>query len=152
VSIIFVTQLEFSCPFIHSGLSSPNKFQPNYENQASSSSRPGAKETKRYPIVWPKRFHTAHGLRPRPTDRSLIYAVLIFEVALNATSMFNHGNIRIPSAVDRVLRPFIVTPGMHRVHHSVIIRETNSNYGFNLPWWDRLLGTYKDQPAKAMRG
>jgi sterol desaturase/sphingolipid hydroxylase (fatty acid hydroxylase superfamily) len=75
-------------------------------------------------------------------------AVLIFEVALNATSMFNHSNIHIPITVDRVLRLFVVTPDMHRVHHSVIIRETNSNYGFNLPWWDRLLGTYKDQPEK----
>jgi len=75
-------------------------------------------------------------------------AVLIFEVALNAASMFNHGNISIPPAVDRVLRLFVVTPDMHRVHHSVIIRETNSNYGFNLPWWDRLLGTYKGQPDK----
>ncbi len=74
-------------------------------------------------------------------------AVLIFEVALNATAMFNHSNIHIPIAVDRVLRRFVVTPDMHRVHHSVIIRETNSNYGFSLPWWDRLLGTYKDQPA-----
>ena len=74
-------------------------------------------------------------------------AVLIFEVALNATAMFNHSNIHIPIAVDRVLRRFVVTPDMHRVHHSVIIRETNSNYGFCLPWWDRLLGTYKDQPA-----
>lgn len=75
-------------------------------------------------------------------------AVLIFEVVLNATAMFNHSNIHIPIAVDRVLRLFVVTPDMHRVHHSVIIRETNSNYGFSLPWWDRLLGTYKDQPDK----
>ena len=75
-------------------------------------------------------------------------AVLIFEVALNATSMFNHSNIHIPRAVDRILRRFVVTPDMHRVHHSVIIRETNSNYGFSLPWWDRLFGTYKDQPVK----
>ena len=75
-------------------------------------------------------------------------AVLLFEVALNATSMFNHSNIRIPENIDRALRLLIVTPDMHRVHHSVIIRETNSNYGFNLPWWDRLLGTYKDQPDK----
>jgi sterol desaturase/sphingolipid hydroxylase (fatty acid hydroxylase superfamily) len=79
-------------------------------------------------------------------------AVLIFEVALNATSMFNHGNIRIPLGVDRVLRLFVVTPDMHRVHHSVIIRETNSNYGFNLPWWDWLFGTYKDQPTKGHEG
>jgi sterol desaturase/sphingolipid hydroxylase (fatty acid hydroxylase superfamily) len=75
-------------------------------------------------------------------------AVAIFELVLNSTAMFNHGNIRIPKAVDRVLRLFVVTPDMHRVHHSVIIRETNSNYGFNLPWWDRLLGTYKAQPDK----
>ncbi|MEW5735892.1 MAG: sterol desaturase family protein [Thermodesulfobacteriota bacterium] len=77
-----------------------------------------------------------------------LLAVLIFEVALNATSMFNHGNIRIPEKLDRILRLFVVTPDMHRVHHSVVIRETNSNYGFNLPWWDRLLGTYKEQPSK----
>lgn len=75
-------------------------------------------------------------------------AVLIFEVALNTTSMFNHSNIRVPEKVDRALRWILVTPDMHRVHHSVIIRETNSNFGFNLPWWDRLLGTYKAQPAK----
>ncbi|MEW6666345.1 MAG: sterol desaturase family protein [Thermodesulfobacteriota bacterium] len=75
-------------------------------------------------------------------------AVLIFEVALNGTSMFNHSNIHIPEGVDRVLRLLVVTPDMHRVHHSVIIRETNSNYGFNLPWWDRLLGTYKAQPER----
>jgi sterol desaturase/sphingolipid hydroxylase (fatty acid hydroxylase superfamily) len=75
-------------------------------------------------------------------------AVLIFEVILNAAAMFNHGNIRLPLKIDRILRYFIVTPDMHRVHHSVIIRETNSNYGFNLPWWDRLFGTYCDQPAK----
>jgi sterol desaturase/sphingolipid hydroxylase (fatty acid hydroxylase superfamily) len=75
-------------------------------------------------------------------------AVLIFEVALNATSMFNHSNIRIPKTVDRALRLLVVTPDMHRVHHSVIIQETNSNFGFNLPWWDRLFGTYKDQLDK----
>ena len=73
--------------------------------------------------------------------------VLIFEVLLNATSLFNHGNVRLPASSDRVLRLFLVTPEMHRVHHSVIIRETNSNFGFNLPWWDRLFGTYKDQPV-----
>ena len=74
-------------------------------------------------------------------------AVLIFEVLLNATSMFNHGNVRIPQALDRVLRWFVVTPDMHRVHHSILSRETNSNFGFNLPWWDRLFGTYRAQPA-----
>jgi len=73
--------------------------------------------------------------------------VLIFEVLLNATSLFNHGNIRLGASIDRALRLFVVTPEMHRVHHSVIIRETNSNFGFNLPWWDRLFGTYKGQPA-----
>ena len=73
-------------------------------------------------------------------------AVIIFEVLLNATSMFNHGNLRLPSKLDRVLRLFIVTPDMHRVHHSIEDHETNSNFGFNLSLWDRLLGTYKDQP------
>jgi len=74
-------------------------------------------------------------------------AVLIFEVLLNATSMFNHSNIRVPAQLDRILRRFVVTPDMHRVHHSILRRETNSNFGFNLPWWDRLLGTYRAQPA-----
>jgi len=73
-------------------------------------------------------------------------AVLIFEVLLNATAMFNHSNIRLPMLVDRFLRLIVVTPDMHRVHHSVIPEETNSNFGFNLPWWDKLLGTYKAQP------
>lgn len=79
-------------------------------------------------------------------------AVLAFEVALNATAMFSHSNVRLPVRIDGVLRWFVVTPDMHRLHHSVIIRETNSNYGFNLPWWDRLLGTYKDQPAEGHEG
>ncbi len=74
-------------------------------------------------------------------------AVLVFEVLLNATSMFNHGNVRMPVGLDRVLRWLVVTPDMHRVHHSVEPRETNSNFGFNLPWWDRLFGTYRPQPA-----
>jgi sterol desaturase/sphingolipid hydroxylase (fatty acid hydroxylase superfamily) len=74
-------------------------------------------------------------------------SVLIFEVLLNATSMFNHANVRIPFAIDRVLRWLVVTPDMHRVHHSILARETNSNFGFNLPWWDRLFGTYRAQPA-----
>jgi sterol desaturase/sphingolipid hydroxylase (fatty acid hydroxylase superfamily) len=73
-------------------------------------------------------------------------AVIIFEVLLNATAMFNHGNFRLPAGLDRVLRLFVVTPDMHRVHHSIEDHETNSNFGFNLPWWDRLFGTYKDQP------
>ena len=73
-------------------------------------------------------------------------AVILFEVVLNATAIFNHGNVRLPTVVDRVLRWIVVTPDMHRVHHSVKPAETNSNFGFNLPWWDRLLGTYRDQP------
>jgi len=75
-------------------------------------------------------------------------AVLIFEIILNATAMFNHGNINLPVKIDKWLRYLVVTPDMHRVHHSVIIKETNSNFGFNLPWWDRLFGTYKDQPTR----
>src|SRR5712692_9862614 len=73
--------------------------------------------------------------------------VLIFELLLNATSMFNHGNVDMPRHLDRILRWIVVTPDMHRVHHSIIARETNSNFGFNLPWWDRLFGTYRPQPA-----
>jgi sterol desaturase/sphingolipid hydroxylase (fatty acid hydroxylase superfamily) len=76
-----------------------------------------------------------------------VVAVLIFEVLLNATAMFNHGNVRIALSLDRVLRWIVVTPDMHRVHHSVTPQETNSNFGFNSPWWDRLLGTYRAQPA-----
>jgi sterol desaturase/sphingolipid hydroxylase (fatty acid hydroxylase superfamily) len=74
-------------------------------------------------------------------------AVLTFELLLNATSMFNHSNVRTPAWLDRVLRWFVVTPDMHRVHHSIVVREANSNFGFNLPWWDRVFGTYRDQPA-----
>jgi len=77
-----------------------------------------------------------------------VVAVVIFEVLLNATAMFNHGNVRIPRALDRALRWLLVTPDMHRVHHSVTADETNSNFGFNLPWWDRLFGTYRDQPRE----
>lgn len=73
-------------------------------------------------------------------------AVFIFAVLLNTTSMFNHGNVRLPLAVDRWLRWILVTPDMHRVHHSIEIDESNSNFGFNLPWWDRLFGTYRAQP------
>jgi len=127
------------------------------------------------PILW--RLHMVHhadldfdvttGLRFHPIEIILsmgiklmavaalgapALAVLIFEVALNATSMFNHSNIHVPQPIDRVLRLLLVTPDMHRVHHSVIIRETNSNYGFNLPWWDRLFGTYKDQPERGHDG
>ena len=79
-------------------------------------------------------------------------AVVIFEVLLNATSMFNHGNVRFPAHIDRWVRLFVVTPEMHRVHHSVLIKEFNSNFGFNLPWWDRLFGTYRDQPEAGHEG
>jgi sterol desaturase/sphingolipid hydroxylase (fatty acid hydroxylase superfamily) len=79
-------------------------------------------------------------------------AVLIFEILLNGTSMFNHGNIRIPFNIDRLLRLLVVTPEMHRVHHSAVIKETNSNFGFSFPWWDRLLGTYREQPSAGHQG
>jgi len=74
-------------------------------------------------------------------------AVIAFEIALNATSLFNHGNVRLPAVLDRVLRWFVVTPDMHRVHHSVHRVEHDSNYGFNLPWWDHLFRSYTAQPA-----
>jgi sterol desaturase/sphingolipid hydroxylase (fatty acid hydroxylase superfamily) len=74
-------------------------------------------------------------------------AVLIFEVLLNATSMFNHGNVRIADKLDLILRWVVVTPDMHRVHHSIQSAETNSNFGFNLSWWDRLFGTYRPEPS-----
>ncbi len=123
------------------------------------------------PFLW--RFHMMHhadldfdvttGLRFHPVEIVIstviklgavvvlgppVLAVLAFEVLLNGTSMFNHGNIRIPLGVDRIARLLMVTPDMHRVHHSVAIRETNSNFGFNLPWWDRLMGTYRAQPTR----
>lgn len=79
-------------------------------------------------------------------------AVLIFEVLLNATSMFNHSNVRMPAPVDRIVRLLVVTPDMHRVHHSIVRTETNSNFGFNFPWWDRLFGTYRPQPAAGHDG
>lgn len=74
---------------------------------------------------------------------------MLFEVLLNATSMFNHSNVWMPSEVDRFLRWCVVTPDMHRVHHSIDPLETNHNFGFNVPWWDWLLGTYRAQPATA---
>ncbi len=73
-------------------------------------------------------------------------AVFIFEVLLNSSSMFNHGNIFIPEKVDQILRWVVVTPDMHRIHHSIFVDETNSNFGFNLPWWDRIFGTYRKSP------
>ena len=122
------------------------------------------------PVLW--RLHMMHhadldidvttGLRFHPIEVLLsmgikigaviligppVLAVILFEILLNGTSMFNHGNIRIPAEIDRILRFFVVTPDMHRVHHSVVIRETNSNFGFNFPLWDRLFRTYRPQPA-----
>ena len=81
-----------------------------------------------------------------------VVAVVIFEVLLNATAMFNHGNIKLPLGLDRILRLFVVTPDMHRVHHSVEDDEANCNFGFSLPWWDRLFGTYRDQPRAGHEG
>jgi len=123
------------------------------------------------PILW--RFHKVHhadrdidvttGIRFHPIEAalSMVYkcviilalgpltlAVVIFEIVLNASAMFNHANIKLPKSVDAILRLIIVTPDMHRVHHSVIPSETNSNYGFFLPLWDRLFNTYVDQPKE----
>ena len=123
------------------------------------------------PLLW--RFHMVHhadldldvtsGVRFHPIEIILsmgiklaavgslglpALAVFIFEILLNGTSMFNHSNVFIPLKLDRIIRLLIVTPDMHRVHHSVILRETDSNYGFTLSWWDRILGTYRAQPAK----
>ena len=81
-----------------------------------------------------------------------VVAVIIFEVTLNAMAMFNHGNVGLPKGLDRVLRFFVVTPDMHRVHHSVEDDEANSNFGFNLSCWDRLLGTYRAQPRAGHQG
>lgn len=81
-----------------------------------------------------------------------VVAVIIFEIILNATAMFNHSNVSLPKGLDKILRLFLVTPDMHRVHHSVEDDEANSNFGFNLTWWDRLFGTYKNQPRKGQIG
>lgn len=122
-----------------------------------------------FPVLW--RLHRVHhadhdfdvstGLRFHPIEMLLSMllkmgavivlgaspmAVIIFEILLNATAMFNHGNIALPAQLDKILRFFVVTPDMHRVHHSVDRRETDSNYGFNLPWWDYLCRTYQAQP------
>ena len=76
-----------------------------------------------------------------------VFTVVAFEIILNGTAMFNHGNLRLPLRLDKYLRLLVVTPDQHRVHHSVTIRETNSNFGFNFPWWDRIFGTYRAQPV-----
>jgi sterol desaturase/sphingolipid hydroxylase (fatty acid hydroxylase superfamily) len=78
-------------------------------------------------------------------------AVIIFEILLNSTSLFNHGNVGLPPRLDRLLRLFIVTPDMHRIHHSIITKETNSNFGLNLPWWDYLFGTYRAYPEQGQQ-
>lgn len=121
------------------------------------------------PVLW--RLHRVHhadldydvttGLRFHPIEILLsmliklavilvagppVVAVIVFEILLNAGAMFNHGNVSLPPKLDRVLRWLIVTPDMHRVHHSVEDDEANSNFGFNLSWWDRLFGTYREQP------
>lgn len=105
------------------------------------------------------RFHTLEILLSAFIKVGVVFAlgaspsaVMTFEVLLNATSMFNHSNGRLPLPLDRLLRMMIVTPDMHRVHHSTDPRETNSNFGFNLPWWDFLLGTYRAQPAAGHDG
>jgi len=79
-------------------------------------------------------------------------AVVAFEVVLNATSLFNHSNAAMPAWLERVIRLLVVTPDMHRVHHSIVRAETDSNFGFNLPWWDRLFGTYRAEPAAGHDG
>ena len=81
-----------------------------------------------------------------------VAGVLAFEVLLNASSLFNHSNVAIAPTNDALMRLLICTPDMHRVHHSIVVRETNSNFGFNLPWWDRLFGTYCSEPAAGQIG
>ncbi len=123
------------------------------------------------PVCW--RFHMVHhtdldvdvttGLRFHPIEilLSMVYkaalvlllgahpaAVIAFEVILNATSEFNHANIRLPATLERILRQVVITPDLHRIHHSVVVAETNSNFGFSVPFWDRLCGTYRDQPGQ----
>jgi sterol desaturase/sphingolipid hydroxylase (fatty acid hydroxylase superfamily) len=112
-----------------------------------------------YDVTTGARFHTIEILLSMLIKFATILllgppliAVILFEVILNATAMFNHGNVRLPATVDRFLRLFLVTPDMHRVHHSVEDDEANSNFGFSLPWWDRLFGTYRDQPRGGHEG
>jgi len=127
------------------------------------------------PILW--RLHMVHhadrdidvttGLRFHPIEILLsllikmicvillgapVLAVIIFEVVLNGMAMFNHANLKLPRRLDAILRRLIITPDVHRVHHSIIKQETNSNYGFNLSIWDRLFGTFREQPEKGHDG
>jgi sterol desaturase/sphingolipid hydroxylase (fatty acid hydroxylase superfamily) len=121
------------------------------------------------PMLW--KFHRMHhtdhdldassGLRFHPVEIAFSMAikcvavlllgaapesVVLFEIILNSCAVFNHSNVKLPLGLDRLLRSLLVTPDMHRVHHSIYPDETNSNYGFNIPWWDRLFGTYRAQP------
>jgi len=105
------------------------------------------------------RFHPLEIILSMGIKLGLVYlfgppalAVILFEIILNSTAMFSHSNLRLPLALDRIVRLLLVTPDMHRVHHSVIIGERNSNFGFNLSAWDRLLGTYRPQPEKGHEG
>jgi sterol desaturase/sphingolipid hydroxylase (fatty acid hydroxylase superfamily) len=105
------------------------------------------------------RFHPVEILLSMAIKLGVVYlfglpamAVILFEIILNSAAMFSHSNLRLPLRLDGALRLLIVTPDMHRVHHSVIIREHNSNFGFNLSLWDRLLGTYRAQPEKGHGG
>lgn len=90
-------------------------------------------------MVWKAAIIIALGAPP--------VAVLVFEIVLNGMAMFNHANARLPQSIDRVMRKVLVTPDMHRVHHSAVQRETDSNYGFNFSFWDRIFATYIAQPA-----
>ena len=128
----------------------------------------------RVPLLW--RVHRVHhvdrdfdattGIRFHPVEivLSMLYkmfwilllgpaalAVLVFELLLNGSALFNHANVRIPLSVDRWVRWLIVTPDMHRIHHSVHQFETDSNYGFNMSIWDRLFGSYRAQPVDGHR-
>ena len=106
-----------------------------------------------YDVTTGARFHTLEIILSMVIKFGVVLAlgvpaiaVVIFEILLNTTAMFNHGNIRLPLKLDKVLRLVVVTPDMHRVHHSVVWRELNSNFGFNLSWWDRWFKTYQAQP------
>ena len=112
-----------------------------------------------YDLTTGLRFHPIEAVLSMVIKLSVVVAcgpppeaVVVFEVLLNGMALFNHGNIKIPIRLDSLLRLVVVTPDMHRVHHSVIIRETNSNFGFNLSCWDRLFGTYREQPSKGHDG
>ena len=107
-----------------------------------------------FDVTTATRFHPVeivlsmrHQGRRRRSDRRCRRSGAVFEVLLNATAMFNHGNVGFPARVDRIAALVLVTPDMHRVHHSIDHDETNSNFGFNLPWWDRLFGTYRAAPS-----